>query len=683
MKKQNEVILKYKTIFGQEKEYLDILKECHEKMIDFKDKTFTLLDFKNDEEYQGNLLFINEFRKYAKMDDFLLGVSDYSLIPLSDANHLSQKITYHDIMEAIDLFDEQFLEMKSFYIRKSRENTNPTLGFTKVLTVNDIFNYRNDNQFTIYFIESSEKYCFGAIYESYEYIHYLPFNKINLDKEDTQNSIIYGYLYLTQEYLLNNYKEIVKDKVYTTLYKEYGVTYEEYLKKPNKGQFVVYNNNLKDFLIEPEGLTYYPRLNLLRFDVLDIFKDKQEQFKDFFLYFKGLGFDKNKAEDYVRKNWILNKDIGRVYGIEYNLVGTKKELEEYKEKIIQQKLADIELNFHMYKKHGLAKYNQEDVKGILKDGYTSHIKEYISSFETTKKDFNTEQDKRIDLDKHPIFRIGKSEHLDYRHFAHSLKHPNIVMSDYLVFGEVKKRVIIQVQLEKFINAYNQFKKSEVLEMNYDWYFPYKQLHDYVDNTVQSFCHIQHTSGVRTEEFKVLRDIFFYEGEDRKKILDHPDFIEDTKKYHILSRNPYYFEIPVILELHMDLKEFEKIQKGTHPIFKSEHSEKLKHEDALKLESSERFLSKSEIVSQSNYDVVYTSRTNKSSNLHKGIKGKIVSVDKEIVIEDELGNIHTESFRSVKKSGWKHVSTMDYDKLYSSLSLSEKAFLESKDRKLLN
>ncbi len=687
MKKKDEVIFKYKSIFGQEKEYIEILQECHSKMIEYKDKTFTLLDFKDDSAYKQNMDLINSFRKYSTMDDFLLGRTDYSLIPLEQKENFTQKITYHDIMESIELFNESFDKMESFYIPKDSNNVKPTLEFKKALTVNDIFNYINNNQFTVYFIESAKTYCFGAILDGYEYIHYLPFKEIdfnNFDMAHNQNSIIYGYLYLIQEYLINHSKEIKKDKVFTTIYKEYGIPYEEYLRTPkSKNTYVVYNNNLRPFLIEPEGLNYYPRMNQLRFDVVDLLADKKEQHKDFYQYFKGLQFDKNKAEEYVRKNWIVNYDIGRIYGIKYNFVGTKEEVEEYKESIVQRKLEDIELNFHMYKKHGLIKFNQEDVKGFLKEGYTSYLKEYLSSFESKIKDFNTENDNRINLDNSPIFRIGKKEMGYFKYSTNPFKHANIIMNDLEVFDAGKKSVEIQVNLEEFIHSYNEYKQSTILEVNYDWYFPFKQLHDYVENTVQSFCHIRLTSGVRPEEFKVLKDIFFYEGEDRKKILDHPDFIYDTKKYTLQSRNPYYFEIPVILNMYMDVKEFEKIQKGLHSIFKSPTAEKLYQEENIKFLESERFLSKKEIVANSDYDVVYTGFTNKSSNLHKGIKAKIISVDNGFTIQDELGNIHEESFRSVGKSGWKHLSTVNYNHLFDKLRLEEKAFLDNQKTKLID
>lgn len=70
MKNKNKIIAKYHSIFGIKKDYLEILEECHNKIKSFENKTFSIIDFKNDKDYESNLLLIDEFRKYSKMDDF-------------------------------------------------------------------------------------------------------------------------------------------------------------------------------------------------------------------------------------------------------------------------------------------------------------------------------------------------------------------------------------------------------------------------------------------------------------------------------------------------------------------------------------------------------------------------------------------------------------------------------------
>ena len=64
--------------FKIEKDYLEILKECHDKMKSFEGVNFSIQDFQSDEDYIKNIELINLFRKYSILDSFILGGKGFS-----------------------------------------------------------------------------------------------------------------------------------------------------------------------------------------------------------------------------------------------------------------------------------------------------------------------------------------------------------------------------------------------------------------------------------------------------------------------------------------------------------------------------------------------------------------------------------------------------------------------------
>lgn len=671
MRQTDEVLDKYLELFGEEKDYLSVLRECHEKVTQANNTTFNLVDFKEDIKYQEYLLLIEEYRKYAVLDDFIMQAGTTALATQQDIGDFRNEITYHNIVEALSIYETNFDNSVKFYIRKDLASIAPTLNVIEVLTVNDIFTNHMSNQFKVYKVESENKQYFSMLHEGYEFVYSLPFVDIDLQSNEDRTLVALGYLYLLQEYVQKHFNDIPKDKEFTTLARTFGVSYEHYLKSQGSGKHVVYLENLKPFLIETPDITYYPHLNELSFGVVDIMGDKKEQHKDFFTYFQTLELDKEKVLSYVKENWIRNQDIGKVYDISYNYVATKEEIETYKENIVKKKTHDIQLNFDMYVKYGLSTYDSSTQNSTVPEtGYKPYIQEYLSLHDTARKFYGKEGDKRIDLDSSTIFYLSNGRTPETL--------ANISENELGVLGEEQstKNITFAVNIVEFIKAYNEYAGEEALSIDYEWYFPMKQLEHYIDNTVQSFCQRYLVSGVREEEFCVLRDVFYYEGEDKTKIMEHPNFIEDHKKHLLSSYNKFFFRIPFKVNIFMDSKDFKKLEKGTHPIFKSALLESLYEEEQLKLSSQPRFLSKKEISENKDVDVVYTGATHKSCGLYKGLKGKVVSINGKIQIIDELGNIHEETFQSVKKSGWQHLSTIPYDSVYNKLSLQEKAFLEN-------
>lgn len=688
MVSKTEVLLKYEQLFEEKKEYLAIVKETHQFLERYQDKAFALADFKNEIAYHENIGIIQQYRKYAQLDDLLLNSTEYALIPVADNQQNLGDITYREVMAALDLFENTIHDLFHFYLAKN-VNFKSQMVLKKVfLTIKDVFHYQNESKYTLYTIESSSKRYFSVVEDGYEYVFELPFKENDMSEDSIDDKVLLGYIYLISEHVENEVKHLPKDKEYTTISIHFGRGYDEFLHiSEEKSRYSIFHNTLKPFLIEEE--VYHPKMkDGLSLDDADGFtltnyeERKAKQRVDFFKYFSTVTIDKEAVRKYVEDTWIQREIIGKVYPIDFNFIGTKEEVERYREEIIEEKYEDILLNFDMYKQNGLIQNNPDQSKGLL-DDYSPYVKEYLSTFETPRKDYNTFNDKRIDLDVSELFAIGLVESSFSKYSLHPFEHVNIRLNDDKVFSPGKKAVQVQLNLEKFIQQYNELKNEQVLQINYDWYLPYKQLNDFVDNHIRAFCKIRLVSGVRKEEFAVLRDVFRLQGEERKQILTHPLFIQDTGKYLIQSRNPYYFEIPVVISMQMDSKEFEKIKKGTHSVFKSRTIEELFRKEQEQFLLSERFLSKQEVLSTHNYDVVYTFNTNEKLNLHKGMKGKIISMDNGIVIEDELGNLHNESFRSVGKSGWKHASTVDHEKLTGRLKLEEKAFLENIRQPLLS
>lgn len=669
MRTIDEVLDKYQELFGEEKDYLDVLRECHEKVTQAKSISFNLIDFKEDHKFQEYLSLIEEYRKYAVLDGFIMQVDTTSIATQQDIGDFRNKITYHNIVDALSLFETNFDNSVKFYIRKNLENTVSSLQVIEALTINDIFTNHINSQFKIYTIESEKKHYFTMFYQNYEFVYSLPFEQIDIQSNADETLILYGYLYLLQEYVLNHFNDIPKDKEYTTLSKTFGVSYEDYLKTQGTQKSGVYLQNLKPFLIENPDLTYYPHFHKLSFGVVDTMGDRNEQFKDFAIYFETLKMNKEKALAYVEENWIRKQDIGKVYDISFNFVATKEELEMYKENVVQEKMKDIQLNFDMYKKHGLLTYSP-NLKTVELE-YKPYIQEYLSLHKTETKFYGKEGDKRLDLDSSTIFHLSNNRNINTK--------ANISKNEFGVLGEEQshKNISFCVDMVEFIKAYNVSAEKEVLDIDYEWYFPKSQLDHYVNNSVQSLCQRYLVSGVREEEFCVLRDTFYYEGEDKAKIMEHPNFIEDHKKHNLNSQNKFFFHMPFKISIYMDIKDFKKLEKGTHPIFKSDLLESKFKEEQQILLSQPRFLSKKETSEKNDMDVVYTGNTHTRSGLHKGLKGKIVNMDGKIEILDELGNVHEETFQSVKKSGWQHLSTIPYDSIYSKMSLQEKAFLEKK------
>lgn len=628
---EDKIIEKYKKLFnGEEKSLYEIMKECHQVLKNAEDMSFKLSDFCNEDKYKANMNTITLYRKYVKLDKFI----EQNLFKEEDDkntqivvfnSNIAYDMSYHEIVDSLELYETEFPKCERFYIKNKIEKYPEKYNIYTINTINEMFR-KDKEKVKIYFIKTLNKHYYVYNYNGFDFAFELPFNII--EESWKENKIYKGYMYLLDIFVKNNYDKIDKNKEYTNIYDYFGIDYEEYMKKSDyksrvTGKFAVYNTTVKPFLIEKEGLTYYPDLTKISdgfftdYIPMDL-EDNNERsskieqmHKDFAEYFKTLRYDEEKIDTYLNENWIKFFDIGDAYSeyVNYNKVATKEELEDYRARIIRKKKSDIIFNIVLYKKWGIYKYGYNFSKkdnhkiepnNVIK--YKPYLKEYFELRMTNKKDFNTENDKRINLDN-GIFRVS-SKYFNslYKNYEHRVMEDNILSNERGSSKEQMARKVYQlcgnyidVDLVEFIKEYNEIKGENILNIDTDWYFPIHFIDEYVNNTVSCFCKERMTSSIEKYDVNILYDNpyinAFYPEENLNNTMI--TLYNETNKIEVRPKRPIFmfhhyipYEkpiIPLVLSFDIDYKDILKIAEGKHPFFKSQRTEEeYKKSRALKI-----------------------------------------------------------------------------------------------------
>lgn len=311
---KTKIIEKYKELFNEEKPFYDILQESKDLLNISKDLSFKISDFKEDLNYEKNLNTIKLYRKYIELDSFINNTltDDKALILYGTKN---RHIDYKIMVAALEKFKNEVRFEDISFTKNEFEKRNSIFDVIEITSVNDFFG-KNQYNYCIYNIKSNKIYYLCYNYKNYDFI--IKINFENLEEID----LVSCYTDLLKKYIRDNFEKFNKDKIYTTIYKEFGETFEKFreFKKEYDSKFYTYTNTIEPFLKNYKDETYFYDFSEmcmslgskvpLNFYINNTEEENIIQETKYREYFRNLQYSKELIQKYCEENWIKAFDIG-------------------------------------------------------------------------------------------------------------------------------------------------------------------------------------------------------------------------------------------------------------------------------------------------------------------------------------------------------------------------------------